>query len=109
MDDNLDIWVKTSVSHYQAYCEIIDFRKDNPLPEDQYGENHHIKPKSIYPELKDDKDNIVRLSGAEHFMAHYHLWKYYKDELKNTEYARKMVYAFNRMISQIKHFDNLEV
>lgn len=85
------------MTHLEEYTRIINFRKSNPLSEDQYGENHHIKPKSIYPELKDDPDNIVRLSAQEHFLAHYHLWLAYRDELKNKTWAKKMCFAFHQM------------
>lgn len=32
-----------------------------------YVEKHHIRPKAIYPELKDDPANIVCLTAREHF------------------------------------------
>ena len=96
------------MTHLEEYNKIISFRKSHPLPEDQYGEKHHIKPKSIYPELVDDKDNIVRLSAQEHFLAHYHLWLAYRDELKEKSYARKMCYALYRMKQQLMKCDDVE-
>lgn len=94
--------------HLEEYNRIIEFRKSNPLPDGQYGEKHHIKPKSIYPELVNDKDNIVRLSAQEHFLAHYHLWHAYRDELHEKNWARKMCYAFNRMKQQLLKCDDVE-
>ena len=100
--------MKVCMTHQEQYDAIINFRKSKPLPEDQYGENHHIKPKSIYPELKDDPDNIVRLSAQEHFLAHYHLWLAYRDELKNKTWAKKMCFAFHRMKQQLLKCDDVE-
>lgn len=97
------------MTHLEEYNRIIEFRKANPLPKDQYGEKHHIKPKSIYPELVNDKDNIVRLSAQEHFLAHYHLWLAYRDELKEKTWAKKMCLAFNRMKHQLMKCDDIEM
>lgn len=96
------------MTHQEEYDKIINFRKANPLPEDQYGENHHIVPKSICPLLKDAPDNIIRLSAQEHFLAHYHLWLAYRDELKDKTYAKKMCYAFHRMKQQLLKCDDVE-
>ena len=96
------------MTHLEEYNQIINFRKSNPLPKDQYGEKHHIKPKSIYPELVNDKDNIVRLSAQEHFLAHYHLWLAYRDELKEKTWAKKMCFAFHRMKQQLLKCDDME-
>lgn len=96
------------MTHLEEYNRIIEFRKANPLPEDQYGENHHIKPRSIYPELENDKDNIVKLTAAEHFLCHYHIWKYYKEELKDKTKSRKMMYAFLLMKRVLLKCDDIE-
>jgi len=58
--------------------------------------------------LVDDKDNIVRLSAQEHFLAHYHLWKAYKDELCDKVNAKKMCYAFHRMKTQLLKSNDIE-
>ena len=95
--------------HLEEYNRIIEFRKSNPLPDGQYGEDHHIKPRSIYPELVDDKANIVRLSAQEHFLAHYHLWLAYRDELNQKRYARKMCYAFLMMKRAMTKCEDVEL
>lgn len=96
------------MTHQEQYDAIINFRKSNPLPVGQYGENHHIVPKSICPILKDTLDNIVKLNVQEHFLAHYHLWLAYRDELKNKTWAKKMCYAFHRMKQQLMKCDDVE-
>lgn len=96
------------MTHQEEYDKIINFRKANPLPEDQYGENHHIVPKSICPLLKDSPDNIVKLTAQEHFLAHYHLWLAYRDELKDKSCAKKMCFALYRMKQQLMKCDDIE-
>lgn len=96
------------MTHLEKYNRIIESRKSNPLPEEQYGEDHHIVPKSICHILKDTKDNIVRLSAQEHFLAHYHLWLAYRDELHEKKWAKKMCYAFHRMKHQLMKCDDIE-
>ena len=47
-------------------------------------ELHHILPKSIGG--KNDKNNLILLTYREHYLAHYLLWKIYKN--------KQMLYAF---------------
>lgn len=72
-------------------------KKDNP--DYIYYENHHILPKSIFPEYKNLKDNPwngVLLTGREHNLCHALIWKHYKKlELKYEEI--KMAFAFHRL------------
>lgn len=96
------------MTHLEEYNKIINFRKTNPLTEDQYDEKHHIVPKSICPILKDSPENIVKLSAQEHFLAHYHLWLAFRDELKEKTWAKKMCYAFSRMKQQLLKCDDVE-
>ena len=96
------------MTHYEEYYRIINYRKANKLPVDTYGEKHHIKPRSLYPELVNDPDNIVLLSASEHFLAHYHLWKYYKEELKDKTKARSMCFAFTMMKRVIQKSNDIE-
>jgi hypothetical protein len=36
---------------------------------------HHVEPKVLRPDLEHDKTNLVFLTPAEHWKAHYYLWK----------------------------------
>jgi hypothetical protein len=93
MDRVVGLWQQSDgssfmlMTHFEEYNRIIEFRKSNPPPEDQYSEKHHIVPKSICPLLEKAKENIVRLTAQEHFMAHYHLWLAYCDELHEKTWA----------------------
>lgn len=60
--------------------------------DDIYYELHHIKPKSLYPELANDKTNLVLLTPREHYIAHWLLVKIYP--------INSMQYAFLCMCSK---------
>lgn len=81
----------------EQYDQLIEYRKNNPVPIGVYSEKHHIKPKSLFPELEKDKNNIVNLTASEHFKAHYYLWKHYQLELRDKKMSRSMCYAVCRM------------
>lgn len=70
--------------------EYIDFilSCDKDIDKNTYTENHHILPRSLFPEHINDTDNIIRLRALDHYMAHYILAK------SNNP---KMLYAFNMM------------
>lgn len=38
-----------------------------------YTEDHHICPRSMFPEIQYDTKNIVLLTGRQHFIAHWML------------------------------------
>jgi hypothetical protein len=60
-----------------------------------YYEKHHILPKCIGGD--DSKNNLVLLTGREHFLAHWLLWK---REIGLNKH--KMAYAFFQMTRQTK-------
>ena len=71
------------------YFDIIVNRLQNPVPKGEYGERHHIYPKSCGG--SNDKFNIVKLTPEEHYRCHCLLPEIFKDE---PEGYKKMVYAF---------------
>lgn len=54
-----------------------------------YYEEHHIKPRSIFPELINDPDNKVLLTAREHYFCHQLLTKIYAE----GEAHKKMISA----------------
>ena len=76
--------------YFKIYNQIIDNRLKNPLPEDEYGEIHHIIPRSLGG--SNDDSNLVKLSAREHYICHYLLTKF----TENEQYF-KMVKAFDAM------------
>lgn len=74
-----------SQHYYNRYIKFID--ECSSREKLGYKERHHIIPKSLGG--SDSKDNIIHLSAREHFIAHWLLWKAYR----NVQMAK----AFNLM------------
>lgn len=74
---------------FEEYIAIIHNRQQDPLPEGQYGEVHHIIPKSCGGCNK--KWNLVKLTPEEHYRCHELLPFIYA----TGEAHKKMVYAWN--------------
>jgi len=71
--------------NYTLYFNIIkkaisEERKKN---EGVYYENHHIYPRSLFPEKTNDKDNTVLLTAKEHFTCHELLVKFTEGKFKS--------------------------
>ena len=56
-----------------VYFKIISHRIIYPLPVGEYGERHHVLPRSLGG--LDVESNLVRLSAREHFICHLLLTK----------------------------------
>ena len=76
--------------YFRIYNQIIDNRISNPLSLDEYGEKHHIIPRSLGG--LDESSNLVRLTAREHYICHYLLTKF----TEGNQYY-KMVKAFDAM------------
>ena len=59
------------MNYQRIYDEIIARAKTRDI--DGYTENHHILPKCM--DGTDNPDNLVKLTGREHFLAHWLLYK----------------------------------
>lgn len=53
------------------YRDYIALCRTEEHDEDEYLELHHYKPKSLFPELINDPENLVYLTPEEHVIAHY--------------------------------------
>ncbi len=73
------------------YSLLIEKARARKLPKETYTEGHHVIPKSWGG--PNTRDNIVRLTAKEHYIAHAFLWK--MDV--SIGYHNKMVHAFNAM------------
>ena len=62
------------MDYHRIYTELINNRKSNPVS--GYTENHHILPKCVGG--GDEPENLVSLTGREHWIAHLLLHKIYK-------------------------------
>jgi hypothetical protein len=75
------------MNYKHHYDELIKKYGRTEKPEGIYTEGHHVTPKSMGG--SDENENIVYLTAKEHYIAHFLLWKLYR----NTE----MAYAFRLM------------
>ena len=55
------------------YEKLIEYAKNRVFPENEYGEVHHILPRSLGGD--NSKENVVKLYAREHYIAHLLLWK----------------------------------
>jgi len=62
------------MDYQKHYSLLIESRKQSPTESDYY-EKHHILPRSLGGD--DSKDNLVKLTAKEHFVAHLLLAKIY--------------------------------
>ena len=85
------------MNYQKIYDDLITKRIQNPCQSD-YSENHHIKPKSIYPELEHEPTNIIKLAYREHFVAHLLLVKIFKQagDKKNEQRMANAVIRMSR-------------
>ena len=70
------------MDYLRIYNGLIEKRKREVLTEENcdYFEIHHIKPRSIYPDLVNDKENLIALTPKEHYFAHHLLKEIYKKQ-----------------------------
>ena len=73
------------------YNNIIDCAKTRTLSANNYYEKHHIVPKSLGGD--NAKDNLVKLTAREHFVAHWLLTK-----MVIGADQKKMAYACKQMM-----------
>lgn len=75
----------------QEYSLLINYRACNPLPPEEYGENHHIYPRCCGG--NDAPENIIKLTPEEHYKAHFLLPFIFTE---GKEHA-KLLYAWSIM------------
>lgn len=85
---NMQLNIFISMNYEKHYNLLILKAKARKIDINSYYENHHIIPKSEGG--LDDKNNIVKLTAREHFLAH---WLLYRIDPKNSS----RVFAFWRM------------
>jgi hypothetical protein len=90
------IWpVEVADSKYlRWYVRLMQTAKAR-TPLTGYVEEHHILPRSMGG--GNDKENLVRLSAREHYIAHLLLWK----SKFPQPYHKKMVFAANAMSNKV--------
>ena len=64
------------MNYQKIYNNLINNRSIRPLLIDEYYENHHIIPKCLGG--SNDKQNLIKLTYREHYIAHLLLSRIYK-------------------------------
>ena len=81
-----------------CYISLIAQAQNREVTQGTYTENHHIIPKCMGG--PDTKDNLVRLTAKEHYVAHLLLTK-----MTEGVYQQKMCFALWRMMHDPKNRD----
>lgn len=81
------------MDYKKHYDLLIETRRNRILLEGDYYEKHHIIPKSMGG--SDDDSNLISLTPREHFIAHWLLWRIYKN--------KEMAFAFYAMVNMAKN------
>ena len=95
------------MTYKEKYYEIINTGLKEK-PENVYTEKHHIIPRSVCILLDKSQENLIYLTAKNHFLAHYYIWKWFKDELHEKKWARSMCYALYRMKRQLMKSNDIE-
>lgn len=62
-----------NIHYIKRYTKYIESLIDQDIS--GYSERHHILPKSLFPQFKNNSWNIIRLTARQHFIAHWMLAK----------------------------------
>jgi hypothetical protein len=81
------------MDYQKHYNLLIETRRNRILSKETYFEKHHIVPKSMGG--SNEKENIIRLTAREHFLAHWLLWRIHKN--------KEMAFAFYSMVKMGKN------
>lgn len=73
--------------HLDRYKKFINYYLNIQDKITEKYEIHHILPKSIFPQYEKEKNNLVKLPYRAHYIAHYLLSKFYKNNMIHAFYA----------------------
>jgi len=76
------------MDYKKHYDKLIETRTKRIINKNEYYEEHHIIPKSLGG--TDSKNNLIFLTAREHFIAHWLLWRIYRN--------KEMAFAFFAMV-----------
>lgn len=81
------------MNYQKIYDQLIERRRSGQI---KHGDVHHVTPRSWGG--TDESENLVKLTKAEHFLAHLLLVKI----ARTSDDRRKMLYAVHRMVPRGK-------
>ena len=73
------------MNYLHHYNKLIETRRGRVPEKGTYYEKHHVVMKSMGG--SDDPDNIVALTAREHFLAHWLLWRIYRNRETAAAFA----------------------
>lgn len=85
----------------KIYDDLISSRKTRIVDSDVYYEKHHIVMKSMGG--TDEPENLVMLTAREHFLAHWLLWRIYKNRQSALAFSM-MKRGKNRKIESSREY-----
>lgn len=102
---DMSYWNKYDINENELieYLNYIKGIQNLGVRELEYSEKHHIIPKSVDINYATDDDNLITLSGREHFIAHQLLLKCFNGKLKASMY-----YSYNLMCNSL-HNNNYDI
>lgn len=100
------------MNYQRIYDEIINNALIRGLDKNRlngYYEKHHIIPKCLSG--SNEKSNLVLLTGREHYLCHYLLWKIYKDNNKLMNAIWRMIHGQQSKFINInsKQYEDLKM
>lgn len=97
------------MDYTRLYNTLISHRRTNILckSKELYTENHHVIPRCLGG--TDEKENLVRLTAREHFLAHRLLLKIHPDSHGLLTAVAKMLHNHGNKISSSREVERLRV
>jgi len=82
------------MNYHEIYDALIIRAQKRIFTEEVYTENHHIIPRCLGG--TNDQNNLAKLTGREHYIAHLLLWKMHPEN-------SKLMFAFKMMCTASNH------
>lgn len=86
---------------YKKHYSLLILKAKSRDKNEGYFENHHINPRSMGGD--NSKDNLVKLTGREHFIAHILLHKMYPNHLGMAIAITRMRFDKKRVLNSKKY------
>jgi hypothetical protein len=89
------------MDYLKIYNSLIDNSKNKTFDKDQYFETHHVIPKCLGG--TDNKNNLVKLTAREHFVAHWILFRLHPTNKQIAAAFHIITFGTNSRNTRKKH------
>ena len=86
------------MNYKKHYDRLIETRRNRTLNKNGYYEKHHIIPKSMGG--NNSKENIIKLTAREHYVAHWLLHRIYPDDTNMALAFWKMTFPGSKFVER---------